>query len=478
MICIKKLFPLLVLLMIGTPVLAVDIVWDGGEGGWEDLNWNGGNEIIELTGVFDGSDGWGSTVNEDEMENIIISGADSVVSYHADEFQKDFEMFQGSTLTISDGAVWTQSANDDWTENRWTELDLSVLTLDGGTLRRVGAVADEGGGALIFGSWQGNDRFNEPESELDYQQTHIFITNGGRLENEGELWFGAWADVAANGTEVILTIDDGMLDLTGGDMPAATEAPISADLVFTNHYTEEVDQPTYAINFTGPGSITVDESGIVFAYVDEDGVWEGIDDPITYEALWDFGVLQSNGKSGVDGADFSAHFSVTGQLGADDYTLTSNIGVVAGDFNNDGVLTATDMDLLTNEVQSGDNDVVFDVNGDGAVNQEDRIFWIEDLANSYVGDSNLDGVFDSGDFVAVFTIGEYEDAVGGNSTWGDGDWNGDSDFNSGDFVIAFTAGGFELPPKGAAVNAVPEPSGALLSLVGLFAIGLMRRRLA
>ena len=142
MICIKKLFPLLVLLMIGTPVLAVDIVWDGGEGGWEDLNWNGGNEIIELTGVFDGSDGWGSTVNEDEMENIIISGADSVVSYHADEFQKDFEMFQGSTLTISDGAVWTQSANDDWTENRWTELDLSVLTLDGGTLRRVGAVAD------------------------------------------------------------------------------------------------------------------------------------------------------------------------------------------------------------------------------------------------------------------------------------------------------------------------------------------------
>jgi hypothetical protein len=58
------------------------------------------------------------------------------------------------------------------------------------------------------------------------------------------------------------------------------------------------------------------------------------------------------------------------------------------------------------------------------------------------GDSNNDGVFDSGDLVAVFQAGEYEDAIRGNSTWEEGDWNADGDFDSADLVHAFQAGTF------------------------------------
>ena len=88
-----------------------------------------------------------------------------------------------------------------------------------------------------------------------------------------------------------------------------------------------------------------------------------------------------------------------------------------------------------------------------------------------MGDSDLDGEFNSADFVRVFTVGKYE--TGDMATWGEGDWNGDMSFDSSDFVAAFTDGGYEQGPR-AAVASVPEPSSvALLALGGL---ALLRRR--
>lgn len=144
-----------------------------------------------------------------------------------------------------------------------------------------------------------------------------------------------------------------------------------------------------------------------------------------------------------------------------------------GDFNGDGEIDAADMDLLTAAV--GGNDTAYDLDGSGVVDNGDRRYWIEDIKNSYFGDSNLDGEFNSADFVAVFAIGEYDDAVEGNSTWADGDWNGDGDFDSGDFVTAFTAGGFEIGPR-ASTAAVPEPSSLPLLVVSSSLIVMMRRR--
>lgn len=146
----------------------------------------------------------------------------------------------------------------------------------------------------------------------------------------------------------------------------------------------------------------------------------------------------------------------------------TNVG--AGDFNADGVLDASDIDALTNEINSGGNGTAFDLNGDGAVDGSDRTMWIKDLKNTWIGDSNLDGEFNSSDFVQVFGAGEYEDAATLNSTWATGDWNGDGEFNSSDFVAAFGDGGFELGPRVAAT--VPEPSGLILCLLGfsLFAV--------
>jgi hypothetical protein len=148
---------------------------------------------------------------------------------------------------------------------------------------------------------------------------------------------------------------------------------------------------------------------------------------------------------------------------------------VPGDFNSNGSLDAADIDILTMQVIAATNMVEFDLNNDNLVTQEDRRVWVEELKNTYFGDANLDNQFDSGDFVLVFTAGLYEDATPMNATWATGDWNGDREFDSGDFVAAFQAGGYEKGPR-PAVNAVPEPTGALLSMIAVLPVGIGLRR--
>ncbi|MCA9196608.1 MAG: PEP-CTERM sorting domain-containing protein [Planctomycetales bacterium] len=143
-----------------------------------------------------------------------------------------------------------------------------------------------------------------------------------------------------------------------------------------------------------------------------------------------------------------------------------------GDFDGNGSLDVTDLNALTAATQTGD--VAFDLTGDGMVNGTDRTEWIVNLKNTWFGDSNLDGEFNSSDFVAVFTAGKFEQDVA--ATWDEGDWNGDGKFDSSDFVTAFTDGGFELGPR-TGVAAVPEPSSIVLLASGvLAAFGVIRRR--
>ena len=79
---------------------------------------------------------------------------------------------------------------------------------------------------------------------------------------------------------------------------------------------------------------------------------------------------------------------------------------------------------------------VDDVDGNGAINLDDMRFFVKQVVGTSFGDSNLDGLFNSGDLVDVFRNGEYEDQLAGNSVWSEGDWNSDGEFDSSDFVVA------------------------------------------
>jgi hypothetical protein len=128
-----------------------------------------------------------------------------------------------------------------------------------------------------------------------------------------------------------------------------------------------------------------------------------------------------------------------------------------GDFHFDGQRDVTDIDWLSESIRQGVTEPLFDVSGDGQVNQDDRRVWVEQLRRTYFGDANLDGQFNSTDLVLVLAAGEYEDGRAGNSTWATGDWDGDGDFTTRDLVLALAHGGYEAGPR--PVTSVPEPAG-------------------
>lgn len=156
----------------------------------------------------------------------------------------------------------------------------------------------------------------------------------------------------------------------------------------------------------------------------------------------------------------------------------ANAAGIPGDVNGSGALDAGDIDSVASALRTGSTDAKYDLNKDGSVTAADHAYLVESLFKTYIGDANLDGQFNSGDFITVFQVGEYEDASNGNSTWAEGDWNGDADFNSSDFIAAFQTGGYEAGPR-PAVAAVPEPSSmALFSLLAAVALRLRSRPLA
>ena len=135
-----------------------------------------------------------------------------------------------------------------------------------------------------------------------------------------------------------------------------------------------------------------------------------------------------------------------------------------GDYNGNGELDAGDLDLQALAIRDGGGPE-FDLNNDGQIDFNDRLVWVNDLKDSWIGDANLDLEFNSTDLVIVFQIGKYETAQ--PAVWAEGDWTGDGAFTSSDFVAAFQNGGYDFGVRPSVV-VVPEPStGAVFLLAGL-----------
>jgi hypothetical protein len=106
--------------------------------------------------------------------------------------------------------------------------------------------------------------------------------------------------------------------------------------------------------------------------------------------------------------------------------------------------------------------------------QQKVVFGLDNVSLRFAapGDANIDGVFNSTDLIEVLANGEYEDNIAGNSTWSEGDWTGEGDFDSGDLVEALASGGYV---EAAIPVSVPEPTGAVLTLLGGLPLALRAR---
>ena len=143
-----------------------------------------------------------------------------------------------------------------------------------------------------------------------------------------------------------------------------------------------------------------------------------------------------------------------------------------GDFDHDRNITSADKDMLTTAIVSGGNDILYDLDANGSVDFTDLEIMVHDIANTYFGDANCDGEFDSEDLIEVFVAGKYETAA--SAVWSEGDFTADGVFDSSDLVVAMIDGGYDQGPR-PAVAVVPEPASAILALLGMGLLALRRR---
>ncbi len=322
---------------------ATVVTWSGGDGDWDDAEWDtaGGASNQDSQTAFGRQNG------TEGGHDIVISGAGVDVTYNRDS---DFRVQYNnglSSLSVKNGASLTLDTllAEDGTWTRW----IGDLTVDGGTFRRVKTGAGVlNGGAFILGGFGA-----EPGQEIN-----LNVINGGKIENDGQLWVGTAGGDDDYGVENTITINNGTLDLTGGDSGGLDffdgQAPgLAPDMLFWYGRDGEGTAlgEKHVINFTGSGSITVDHSGIWIATVEED--FSLSTDHASYENLWDLGILQANGMSGMTGATFGDFFTTSGvfdadgagpgTLGGENYKLTSLLSSgQAGDFDLDGDVDGAD----------------------------------------------------------------------------------------------------------------------------------------
>ena len=124
----------------------------------------------------------------------------------------------------------------------------------------------------------------------------------------------------------------------------------------------------------------------------------------------------------------------------DGLVTTVQLEALDADLNDDGQVDSRDISRICAAIHS--QDARLDLSGDGQVDSADLIHFVQIYLQSGIGDANLDGVFDSRDFVLVFQSGEFQDQIANNSDWSEGDWNCDGDFSTSDLVFAFQFGQF------------------------------------
>ena len=247
------------------------------------------------------------------------------------------------------------------------------------------------------------------------------------------------------------------------------------DLGDDRHYVVVLDSD--GDELTGAGTLSVYSDGVLMGSSTTSIALSGVDD-----------VNNWLGRSNwTNDANFEGAFD---EFRIYDYALTNNeiLGnfeagpdtvntapSIPGDYDGNGELGEPDVNYQALAMSTPELGLeIFDENDDGVVNEVDRLIWVRDYKQTWMGDADFDGLFSSGDLVKVFTAGKYE--TGDRAIWSEGDWNGDKVFSSGDLVTAFTDGGYQAGPREPAA-AVPEPSTlTFLLVVALSAFGVYRRR--
>ncbi|MCA9265410.1 MAG: hypothetical protein KDA60_16235 [Planctomycetales bacterium] len=150
-------------------------------------------------------------------------------------------------------------------------------------------------------------------------------------------------------------------------------------------------------------------------------------------------------------------------LGIFHYVAASPHRIQDGDLDLDGIVGASDIDIL---FQNLGNDVLpYDIHEDGDTTMDDVDFLVHELLGSEYGDANLDGRVDGLDLEA-WENNLFQSGTG----WATGDFNGDTITDGKDFNIWNE---HKMPSR---AESVPEPAAGVLVLLGALTLWHRDRR--
>ena len=199
------------------------------------------------------------------------------------------------------------------------------------------------------------------------------------------------------------------------------------------------------------------------------------------EDIWGVGRTYGNGEAQWFGGlidELRVYANVLDEEDIEGLMIPPTVGLVC-DFNGDDICEVMDIDMLfaSGDIAAGvaANGSEMDLNGDGTINLGDVDEWLSIAAaeNGFgmpylKGDSNLDGNVDATD---LNTIGVNWLSTG--RVWSTGDYTGESDVNALDLNTIGVNWQKSNNPQAAAV---PEPSGVVTLIFGVFGLALRRFR--
>ncbi|MCA9199460.1 MAG: VCBS repeat-containing protein, partial [Planctomycetales bacterium] len=179
-----------------------------------------------------------------------------------------------------------------------------------------------------------------------------------------------------------------------------------------------------------------------FAIADDDGsswLLTSSDSNVYRQSDGDFELVQEMSLFSTD----VRWFDVDGD-GDQDLVEVSEYAVSWFEQTDDGLFPFRRM-IGTSYFRSQDVRVLdWDGDGDLDVLRRDVLGWTL-MEQRFAGDSNNDGIFNSGDLVQVFQSGLYE--AGASASFEQGDWNGDGVFDSADLVYVFQRDAYTYDAK-------------------------------
>ena len=149
--------------------------------------------------------------------------------------------------------------------------------------------------------------------------------------------------------------------------------------------------------------------------------------------------------------------------------MAATVGLV-GDFNDDALVNAWDIDMLRAAINSESPSGIFDLNDDSAVDWADFVYEVEMVRGTAFGDSNLDQSVDAGDLAII------RNSFGASGGWASGNFTVDPGVDAADLALIrgnFGFAGSEWVPR---PIHMPVPPAVLPGLLLLGGVGIIRLR--